>query len=78
MYAGAENQGMRCLREIVQQFAEVNFLDIQLDEFELRVQHQIPDTDYDVYISTGGPGSPLESEGSEWERLYFEWTAFRK
>jgi homoserine O-succinyltransferase len=75
MYAGAENQGMRCLREIVQQFAEVNFLDIQLDEFELRVQHQIPDTDYDVYISTGGPGSPLESEGSEWERLYFEWLA---
>jgi len=34
---------------------------------------QVPDLSYDIYISSGGPGSPLESEGSEWETAYFEW-----
>ena len=31
----------------------------------------IPGSDYDVYISTGGPGSPLDSANSLWERRYF-------
>lgn len=73
LYAGAENQGMRCIREIINLYAEQHHLDIKTDEFELRNQLEIPDLSYDVYISTGGPGSPLESEGSEWERLYFNW-----
>lgn len=73
LYAGAENQGMRCIREIINLYAEQNHIDIQTDEFELRNSLQIPELSYDVYISTGGPGSPLESEGSEWERLYFNW-----
>jgi GMP synthase-like glutamine amidotransferase len=34
---------------------------------------QVPDLSYDAYISTGGPGSPLFSEGNEWEKLYFDW-----
>ncbi len=34
---------------------------------------QAPDLSYDIYISSGGPGSPLESEGSEWEKVYFGW-----
>lgn len=29
--------------------------------------------DYDIYISSGGPGSPLESEDNEWEKKYFHW-----
>jgi GMP synthase-like glutamine amidotransferase len=32
----------------------------------------LPDLHHDIYISSGGPGSPLIS-GLEWERLYFEW-----
>jgi GMP synthase-like glutamine amidotransferase len=27
--------------------------------------------DFDIYISSGGPGSPIDSEGSEWEKKYF-------
>ena len=27
----------------------------------------------DIYISSGGPGSPLESKGTEWENKFFSW-----
>lgn len=73
MYEGFANQGMRCIREILNQFGETNNLDVHWDEFEIRLEKQIPDLSYDAYISTGGPGSPLESEGSEWEKVYFTW-----
>ncbi len=73
LYEGVENQGMRCIREILNHYAEVNELDIQWDEFEVRIHHKVPDMSYDLYISSGGPGSPLESEGSAWEALYFNW-----
>lgn len=73
MYEGVINQGMRCIREIINQFGEANHLDITWDEFEVRLQKQVPDLSYDIYISSGGPGSPLESEGNEWEKVYFSW-----
>jgi homoserine O-succinyltransferase len=73
MNEGKPNQGMRCIREILNQFGDANNLDLQWDEFEVRLQHQIPGLDYDIYISSGGPGSPLESEGSDWEKVYFHW-----
>ena len=67
------NQGMRCIREILIQYAEINNLQLSWDEFEVRVKKQIPDLSYDIYISSGGPGSPLESINSEWENVYFDW-----
>jgi len=75
LYEGAANQGMRGIREIIKQFGEINQLNIHLHEFDVRLQHSVPDLSYDIYISSGGPGSPLESEGSEWEKKYFEWLA---
>jgi len=73
LYEGVANQGMRGIREIINQFGEVNELNIFLDEFDVRLKNNVPDLSYDIYISSGGPGSPLESEGSEWEKKYFEW-----
>ncbi|MBK7883742.1 MAG: GMP synthase [Chitinophagaceae bacterium] len=73
LYEGVVNQGMRCIREILNQFSESQNIDISWDEFEVRIEKQVPDLSYDIYISTGGPGSPLESEGSEWEKSYFSW-----
>lgn len=70
---GQPNQGMRCLREIVNQWSTVNSVDMVCDEFEVRIKKQTPDLSYDIYISSGGPGSPLDSEGSEWEVIYFNW-----
>ena len=73
MYEGFANQGMRCLREILNQFGENNNVDLDWDEFDVRLEKKVPGMDYDIYISSGGPGSPLESEGSDWEKVYFNW-----
>ncbi len=73
LYEGKENQGMRCLREIIKHFGGNNQLNIELHEFDVRLKNEVPDLSYDVYISSGGPGSPLESEGSAWENVYFNW-----
>ena len=73
LYEGVENQGMRCIRNIINEWKEINQLDVSFDEFEVRIEKQVPDLSYDIYVSTGGPGSPLESEGSEWENVYFNW-----
>lgn len=73
MYEGFENQGMRCLREIINQYADINNLEVEIDEFDVRLKCEVPDVSYDIYISSGGPGSPLESEGNEWEQAYFTW-----
>ncbi|MDQ6812355.1 MAG: GMP synthase [Bacteroidota bacterium] len=70
---GHENQGMRCLRDIIKHWGQVNDLHILAQEFEVRVKQQTPGLDFDIYISSGGPGSPLESEGSEWEKHYLKW-----
>lgn len=73
LYEGVVNQGMRGLRDIVRNFGETHQLTIELDEFDVRVKNSVPDLSYDIYLSSGGPGSPLESEGSEWEKSYFTW-----
>jgi homoserine O-succinyltransferase len=73
LYEGQPNQGMRCIRQLINEWGEFNSIELSFDEFEVRLQKQIPDLSYDLYISTGGPGSPLESEGSEWEAVYFNW-----
>jgi homoserine O-succinyltransferase/O-acetyltransferase len=73
MYEGAANQGMRCIREILNQYADFNNLEIEKHEFDVRQKLETPGLDFDLYISSGGPGSPLESEGSDWEKAYFNW-----
>lgn len=71
MYEQVPNEGMRCIREILTDYAEKHQLQLEFHEYEVRVLQQIPDLSYDIYISTGGPGSPLDSEGCEWEQSYF-------
>jgi len=73
LYAGQENQGMRGLREILNQFGKENHIDLFVEEFDVRQKKELPDSSFDIYISSGGPGSPLESEGMEWDTLYFNW-----
>ncbi len=73
LYEGFANQGMRCIREIISGFGTLQGIQIQYDEFDVRLKNEVPDLSYDLYISSGGPGSPIDSEGSEWEARYFEW-----
>lgn len=71
MYEGVPNEGMRCIREILTDYGANNGLQLEVHEYEVRQQQQVPDLSYDIYLSTGGPGSPVDSEGSEWEKAYF-------
>ncbi|MBC7423217.1 MAG: GMP synthase [Ferruginibacter sp.] len=73
LYEGHANQGMRCIREILNRFGDEKNLDVSWDEFDVRQKLEVPDLSYDIFISTGGPGSPLDSEGSDWEHAYFTW-----
>lgn len=73
LYQGEPNQGMRCLRQIIKEWSEFHSIETRFDEFDVRLKKQVPDLSYDIYISSGGPGSPLDSEGSEWEKTYFDW-----
>lgn len=70
---GYENQGMRCLRDITRHWGEANDYELTVKEFDVRVKNEVPGTDFDIYISSGGPGSPLDSIDSEWEKQYFNW-----
>ena len=73
MNEGYANQGMRCIKEILNQWSEANQYKIVVKEFDVRQKLELPDLSYDIYISSGGPGSPLESEGMEWENRFFNW-----
>jgi homoserine O-succinyltransferase len=73
LYEGIPNQGMRCLREILHQYGDQRALDITTEEFEVRQENRLPGLDFDVYISSGGPGDPLESGDNDWGTNYFNW-----
>jgi GMP synthase-like glutamine amidotransferase len=73
LYDGHANQGMRCIREIINQWGEINHYDVFYQEFDVRQHYDVPDTNFDVYISSGGPGSPLESEGNTWDTKFIHW-----
>lgn len=73
LYEGHPNEGMRCLRQIVHEWSAASGIRVQVDEFDVRQKIEVPDLSYDVYISSGGPGSPLASEGTEWDNAYLNW-----
>ncbi len=73
LYEGFPNQGMRCIQEIVEKWANQNQLSCTYHTYNVRQDLTVPDTSYDIYISSGGPGSPLESEGEPWDNLYMDW-----
>jgi GMP synthase-like glutamine amidotransferase len=73
LYEGHANEGMRCLRNILLEFSEQNNIEIERKEFDVRLKKEVPDMSYDIFISSGGPGSPLESRYSDWEEKYWSW-----
>jgi len=69
---GKPNQGMRCILDIVSRYSRKNYIPITSQVFDVRVKNEVPNTDFDIYISSGGPGSPLEDEGSDWENNFYQ------
>ncbi|MEL7002505.1 MAG: GMP synthase, partial [Bacteroidota bacterium] len=43
---------------------------LEWEEFDVRAKNEVPDTSFDIYIGSGGPGSPLE-EG-EWKDKFLK------
>lgn len=74
LYDGIENEGMRGFQEILQRYKKNNAIDLTYEIFDIRKKCEVPGLDFDVYIFSGGPGSPLDTEGSEWEKKYFNLT----
>ncbi len=72
LYDGIANEGMRGFREILERYKVKNNLDLTYEVFDVRRKVEVPGTDFDIYINSGGPGSPIDSEGSEWEKKYFQ------
>ncbi|HWZ02847.1 MAG TPA: hypothetical protein VNX40_04495 [Mucilaginibacter sp.] len=72
LYNGIENEGMRGIREILERYRVKNELNLTYEVFDVRKKVEVPGTEFDIYISSGGPGDPLESEGTEWEKKYFK------
>lgn len=68
MYNGEPNQGMRCIIDIINRFNPI----VSFKIFDVRGKCELPEIDqYDIYISSGGPGNPLIGDGS-WDVKYFE------
>jgi homoserine O-succinyltransferase/O-acetyltransferase len=72
LYNNERNEGMRCIREIVTDAINLNSdLDISYNVFDTRYKGELPDLSYDIFISSGGPGSPFEDEDKKWDKDYF-------
>lgn len=67
MNAGKPNQGMRGIRDIAAMYSST----FDIEEFDVRSKHEIPDVNYDVYISSGGPGNPMEGDGI-WDKAWYD------
>ncbi len=70
MYNNFPNEGMRCIRQLLRRAETDNSVFFEIDTFNVRAEAAVPTLEYDVYISTGGPGSPLASD-ELWELKYF-------
>ena len=73
LYEGRPNEGMRCIQQILHEYSAATGLPLDHRIFEVRIREELPDLSFDIYISSGGPGSPLECEGLSWDNKYMDW-----
>ena len=72
LYNNERNEGIRCIKEIVTDVGNNrSAIDLQYDVFETRYKGDFPDFSYDIFISSGGPGSPFEDQDKQWDKDYF-------
>lgn len=70
---GAENQSMRCLRDLINAFGKSQSIPVELKEYDVRCRLEVPGLDHDIFFSSGGPGNPVDEKDKEWQKKYFEW-----
>lgn len=72
LYNNEPNEGMRGIANILSRQDVPSPWTLSCERFDVRFRDEIPDDSFDIYISSGGPGSPLEEPGAHWEREYFK------
>lgn len=60
------NQGLRCIVDIAKGFEN----EVDFKVFNVRGNNELPDLSHDIFISSGGPGSPLED--GAWRKPYLQ------
>ena len=58
MNNNVENMGIASIQRIADRFAVIDY-----EVFDVRYKREIPGLDFDIYISSGGPGDPLDGDG---------------
>ena len=66
LYESTPNQGMRAIKDLLYRYRSK----ISYDLFDVRSKNEVPTEDYDIYISSGGPGDPRKC-GASWEPAYY-------
>ena len=65
MNKNVENMGVASIERIAEQFGVIEY-----EVFDVRHNEDVPGLDFDIYISTGGPGDPMVMQGN-WDKKYF-------
>jgi homoserine O-succinyltransferase/O-acetyltransferase len=66
MNNNVENMGIASIKRIADRFAVIDY-----EIFDVRFKREIPGLDFDIYISSGGPGDPLDGDGL-WDKDYYD------
>lgn len=62
------NLGLGNIVEIVKDFSD----EVESQVFDVRHKGELPDITWDIYISSGGPGDPLDGDGDgDWDKRYY-------
>lgn len=74
MNNGHRNIGIRNIKRLIdhlQHAIRSSHPDVRfkVDQFHVRDRMEVPDLSYDIYLSSGGPGDPMEA--GEWEGAFF-------
>jgi GMP synthase-like glutamine amidotransferase len=71
MYRNQKSQGMLYLHSFLEN--QSGKYPLHWKVFATRKSDELPElNDYDIFISTGGPGDPHDGKGKDWEKHYFE------
>jgi homoserine O-succinyltransferase len=72
LYNNEPNLGIGNIVEIlVNLHTKFNNAVVDYKIYNVRGKDEVPSADYDIYISSGGPGSPFDGIGKSWEAKYF-------
>lgn len=71
MNNGMPNQGIKGIGNVLDRYRADNDIDLSYSTYDVRHKNELPDLGHDIYISSGGPGSPFDGKDEPWEEGFF-------